>query len=163
MIYDVMFEVMMNRGFVEEVIKWYKEFGGIVIFCWYWFFLIGGSDKIFYIKNIDFDIEVVFCFNIKENKLLMEDIYEIGKWLKIMVDVDVFVIFRFFYEVDGRWFWWGVKGFEVYKRFYYFLYDVYINCFKLNNFIWVWNVLYFDWRIEKDYYDVVGVDFYVLF
>jgi len=160
MTYDAMFEVILNKGSVEEAIKWHKELGGIVTFCWHWFSPIGGNDKTFYTKNTDFDIEVGLCPNTEENKLLMEDIYEIGKWLKIMADADVPVIFRPLHEADGRWFWWGAKGFNAYKRLYYLLYDVYTNYFKLNNLIWVWNAPHPDWRIEKDYYDIAGVDFY---
>ncbi|WAM33611.1 glycosyl hydrolase [Caldicellulosiruptor morganii] len=160
MTYDAMFEVMLNRGSVEEAIKWHRESGGIVTFCWHWFSPTGGNDKTFYTKNTDFDLEAALCPDTKENKLLMEDIYEIGKWLKVMADADVPVIFRPLHEADGRWFWWGAKGPKAYKELYYLLYDVYTNYFKLNNLIWVWNTPHPDWKIEEEYYDIAGVDFY---
>lgn len=153
-------EVKINKGSVEEAIKWNKEYGGIVTFCWHWYAPTGGIDRTFYTKNTDFDIEKALETNTKEHELLLKDIDMIALQLKRLNDINVPVLWRPLHEADGRWFWWGAKGPDPYKKLYYLLYDILVNHYKLNNLIWVWNAPQEEWVIDSDYFDIAGVDMY---
>ncbi|MEZ0537835.1 glycosyl hydrolase [Caldicellulosiruptoraceae bacterium PP1] len=153
-------EVEINKGSVEAAIKWNKDYGGIVTFCWHWYAPTGGIDKTFYTKNTDFDVERALITGTKENELLINDIRMIAEQLKRLDDLNIPVLWRPLHEADGRWFWWGAKGPDPYKKLYYLLYDILVNHYKLNNLIWVWNAPQEEWVIDSDYFDIAGVDMY---
>ncbi|PMQ01049.1 MAG: hypothetical protein CBR30_07950 [Dictyoglomus sp. NZ13-RE01] len=70
------------------------------------------------------------------------------------------MLWRPLHEAEGRWFWWGAKGPESFKKLYYLLYELLTYHYKLNNLIWVWNAIDPDWLVEEEFFDIVGVDFY---
>ncbi|MCX7720207.1 MAG: glycoside hydrolase family 26 protein [Dictyoglomus thermophilum] len=154
-------EIEGNKGSIEKALEWGRDFGGIVTFCWHWYAPLGGKDKTFYTINTDFDLEKALIEGTEENKALLRDIYMIGEKLSIFRGLDLPILWRPLHEADGRWFWWGAKGPENYKKLYYLLYEILTEKFKLNNLIWIWNAPHPDWKIEEDLYDIAGIDNYV--
>lgn len=152
---------------VDEVIKWWKS-GGIVVFCWYWNVLIGFIDQLgkewwrgFYIEVIIFDFKKVMDnLNFEEYKFILRDIDVIVEQFKKLQVEGVLVFFRLFYEVFGGWFWWGVKGLELYIKFWKFMFDRFVNYYKINNLIWVWNGQDVVWYLGDQYVDIIVEDIY---
>jgi mannan endo-1,4-beta-mannosidase len=156
-----LWEVEANKGSVEQAIDWYKLHNGIVTFCWHWYAPTGGEDKAFYTQHTDFDLEKALLDGTVEHRALLADMDEIASQLKRFQDAGVPVLWRPLHEADGRWFWWGAKGPEPYKKLYRWMYDRYTNHHQLNNLIWVWNAPDPKWHPGDDVIDVAGVDTYV--
>lgn len=154
-------EVKENKGSVEKAIQWYKEKNGIVTFCWHWYAPLGGNDKAFYTENTDFDLEKALIPNTEEYQALLDDMNEIANQLKILRDENVPVLWRPLHEAEGKWFWWGAKGPEAYKKLYHWMFDLFTNEHQLNNLIWVWNAPAPGWYPGEEYVDIVGMDIYV--
>ncbi len=154
-------EIEGNKGSIEKAIEWAKDFGGLITLCWHWYAPLGGKDKTFYTVNTDFNLEEALISGTKENKALLRDIEIIAKKLSIFKDLDVPILWRPLHEADGKWFWWGAKGPENYKKLYILLYEIFTEKYKLNNLIWIWNAPHPEWKIEENLYDIVGIDNYV--
>lgn len=67
----------------------------------------------------------------------MADIDEVAVYLKQIQDLDIPVLWRPYHEMNGQWFWWGVK--ENYTQLWDNLYDRLTNYHGINNLLWVWN------------------------
>jgi len=154
-------EINENKGSIEKAIEWYTEKNGIVTICWHWYAPTGGKDKAFYTENTDFDLEAGLTPGTKEYHALLADMDEIASQLKKLQDANIPVLWRPLHEADGRWFWWGAKGPEAYKKLYIWMVDYYTNHHQLNNLIWVWNAPNPEWYPGDDYVDIAGVDIYV--
>lgn len=153
-------EIEGNKGSLEKAIEWGKDYGGIVTFCWHWYAPLGGRDKTFYTVNTEFNLEKALIPDTVENKALLRDINIIARELLKLKENNIPVLWRPLHEADGRWFWWGAKGPENYKKLYYLLYEMLTEKYKLNNLIWIWNAPHPDWKIEDELYDIAGIDNY---
>ncbi|ACK41917.1 MULTISPECIES: glycosyl hydrolase [Dictyoglomus] len=153
-------EIEGNKGSIEKAIEWAKDLGGIITLCWHWYAPLGGKDKTFYTVNTDFNLEEALLNGTEENKTLLRDIEIIAEKLSILRDLDIPILWRPLHEADGKWFWWGAKGPENYKKLYMLLYEIFTEKYRLNNLIWIWNAPHPEWKIEKDLYDIAGIDHY---
>lgn len=154
-------EIEGNKSSVEKAIEWGKDYRGIVTFCWHWYAPLGGIDKTFYTVNTNFDLEKALIPGTEDNKALLRDINTIAKELLKFKENNIPVLWRPLHEADGRWFWWGAKGPENYRKLYYLLYEILTEKYKLNNLIWIWNAPHPDWKIDDELYDIAGIDNYV--
>ncbi|WP_274361305.1 glycosyl hydrolase [Paenibacillus thermotolerans] len=154
-------ETEANKGSVEQAIEWHKKHNGIVAFCWHWYAPTGGEDKSFYTKHTDFDLTKAFDPESNEHKALLADMDEIAVQLRRLQQEGVPVLWRPLHEADGKWFWWGAKGPEPYKKLYRWMYERFTSCHKLHHLIWVWNAPHPDWYPGDDVVDIAGMDIYV--
>lgn len=64
----------------------------------------------------------------------------VATYLKALQILGVPVLWRPYHEMNGIWFWWGnKKGKDGFVKLWKMMYDRYVNHFKLNNLIWVWD------------------------
>ncbi len=64
----------------------------------------------------------------------------IAFFLKQLRDAGVPVLWRPYHEMNGDWFWWGMKkGDDGYRKLYRMLFERLVNFHELNNLIWVYN------------------------
>ena len=75
-------EVDENLNTVETALKWAKETGGIVEYCFHWFSPIGGHDKSFYQKNTDFDAREILREGSEAERKFYSDLDVIAKELR---------------------------------------------------------------------------------
>ncbi|MBO0992220.1 glycosyl hydrolase [Bacillus sp. SD088] len=158
---DKIVEINENKGSIEEAIEWGAKHRGLVTFCWHWYAPLGGKDKAFYTEHTDFDLEQALISGTKEYEALLADMDEIAEQLKRLQAKNIPVLWRPLHEADGKWFWWGAKGPEVYKKLYVWMYDHFTNDHHLNNLIWVWNAPDAEWYPGDEYVDIASVDIYV--
>lgn len=158
---------------VERAIEFHDK-GGIITMSWHWNspdeYLKDGNEENgsprwwggFYTSNTNIDIEAIMNGEDSKGKELLDaDIAAIAKQLSRLQDAGVPVLWRPLHEASGGWFWWGAKGSEAYKKFWYYLYDQFTNTYNLNNLIWVWNGSAADWYPGDEYVDIIGDDIYI--
>ncbi|MDE5936925.1 MAG: beta-mannosidase, partial [Ruminococcus sp.] len=158
---------------VERAVEFHEK-GGIVTMSWHWnspdeYLKEGNEDNGsprwwggFYTSNTDIDIAAIMSGSDPDGKALLDaDIAAIAKQLGRLQDKGVPVLWRPLHEASGGWFWWGAKGPEAYKQFWYYLYDQLTNTYHLNNLIWVWNGGAADWYPGNEYVDIIGDDIYI--
>lgn len=64
----------------------------------------------------------------------------VAEWLMVLRDSNIPVLWRPYHEMNGGWFWWGMKkGEQGYAALWRMMYDRYVHHHGLNNLIWVWN------------------------
>ena len=154
-------EVEENKGTVETALKWAKETGGIVSFCFHWFSPIGGHDKSFYQKNTDFDARDILKPGSEAEKKFYSDLDVIAAELRKFEKENIPILWRPFHEADGDWFWWGARGHETGKRLYIKMFEYYVNVLHLNHLLWVWNSPAKEGYPGDEYVDVISRDVYV--
>ena len=154
-------EVDENYGTVETALKWAKETGGIVQYCFHWFSPIGGRDKSFYAKNTDFDARDILVPGSDAEKKFYSDLDVIAVELKKFQDEHIPILWRPFHEADGKWFWWGAKGDETGRDLYRKMYDYYVNELHLDHLLWVWNSPEPKGYPGDDVVDVISRDVYL--
>ena len=154
-------EVDENYGTVETALKWAKETGGIVQYCFHWFSPIGGRDKSFYAKNTDFDARDILVPGSGAEKKFYSDLDVIAVELKKFQDEHIPILWRPFHEADGKWFWWGAKGDETGRDLYRKMYDYYVNELHLDHLLWVWNSPEPKGYPGDDVVDVISRDVYL--
>src|SRR5512133_3895304 len=93
----------------------------------------------------------------------------VAKYLKMLEQAKVPVLWRPYHEMNGDWFWWGGRvGENSTADLYRQLYDRLVNYHKLNNLVWVWNVDRPSTPVRKfsnfypgnDYLDILSLDVY---
>jgi mannan endo-1,4-beta-mannosidase len=152
---------------VEKAIEWWES-NGIVTFCWHWnapMDLIDSSDqpwdKGFYTKATTFDVKKAMeDINSPEYKAIIADIDAIAVQLKRLQAAEVPVLWRPLHEASGKWFWWGAKGYEPFKKLWLLMYERLANYHELDNLIWVWNGQAGAWYPGDDFVDIIGEDIY---
>lgn len=152
-------EIENNQGAIEAAIDWAKNKKGIVTFCWHWFSPIKGEDKSFYSKFTNFNASKSVIPGTDEFKALIHDIDCIAVHLKRLEEEHIPILWRPLHEADGDWFWWGGNP-DTFKKLYRLLYDRLTNHHKINNLIWVLNVLGDDYYPGDEYVDLVSADQY---
>jgi mannan endo-1,4-beta-mannosidase len=98
-----------------------------------------------------------------------EQVDTIAKYLKMLQQAHVPVIWRPYHEMNGSWFWWGGRigkysTMDLYKQ----IYDRLIRVHKLNNLIWLWsvdrpnteNMQFANYFPGPKFVDILGLDVY---
>ncbi len=90
------------------------------------------------------------------------DMAAVIKYLTLLKDADIPVLWRPYHEASGAWFWWGAKGATAYKRLWIDMFERFAAA-GLDNIIWVWTSQTDDldsWYPGDEYVDIVGTDIY---
>ena len=84
-------------------------------------------------------IDITRCFvdGTAEHKAMWADLKRAADWLTVLRDNKVPVLWRPMHEFDGRWFWYGKGGGELFVRLWRTMFHYFTNERKLNNLIWV--------------------------
>ncbi len=157
----------------DDVIKWYKNLGGMVTLTWHWNAptdLPNTSEQPwwsgFYTRATTFDLAWVLAHPESEKyALLLRDIDAIAQQLKRLQAENIPVLWRPLHEAEGAWFWWGAKGPEPCVQLWRLLYDRITRHHAINNLLWVWTTtdspFALEWYPGDDYVDILGVDVYL--
>ena len=74
------------------------------------------------------------------NKAWKKQADGVVKYLKVLRDAHVPVLWRPYHEMNGVWFWWcDHKGENGFKKLWIMMYNYFVNEHKLNNILWVWD------------------------
>ena len=93
----------------------------------------------------------------------------IARYLKLLQDAHVPVLWRPYHEMNGSWFWWGGRlGKYSTQVLYRQLFDRMVKHHKLNNLIWMWSVdrpnkpemKFSNFYPGNDYLDILALDVY---
>ena len=117
--------------------------------------------KGFYTYASTFDLSRAFANPAsREYKLLLSDMDSIAARLKPVQAAGIPVLWRPLHEADGRWFWWGAKGPEPFKKLWRLMFDRFTRVNHLHNLIWVLSAPAKEWYPGDDVVDVFGIDAY---
>ncbi len=153
-------EVREAQGTLQKAWEWAGK-GGLITLTWHWFSPLGGHDKSFYAENTDFNAASAVLPGTPEYYALLSDMDYMAGLLKPFCDAHIPILWRPFHECDGNWFWWGSQhGAETVQKLYRLMYDRYVNHFKLNNLIWVFNALKKECYPGDDVVDIISCDMY---
>ena len=152
-------EVLENRGTLQRAWEWAQR-GGVLTFTWHWYSPLGGRDKSFFSRNTDFDASLALIDGTEEHRALCSDLDHMAALLKPFCDADVPILWRPFHEAEGDWFWWGVKGPEVARALYRFMFHYYTQHHHLDNLVWVWNSPLPEGYVGDDCCDIISRDMY---
>lgn len=177
------FDFMNATGkHIDSNDEWYKAYtskmmslaedtwrkGGIPDFTWHWRDPSRGTNE-FYTDKVTFDFTQALnadgTWNTSSTlyKNIVKDIDLVANHFLQMQQLNMACIFRPLHEAPGRWFWWGSKGAEAYKKLYRLIYDEMVNVKGVHNVIWDWNADYKlnnTWCPGSEYFDVVSTDIY---
>jgi mannan endo-1,4-beta-mannosidase len=161
----------------DDLIRRSKQ-GQIITLCWHWNAPAGLVDKVitgadgktkdlrwyrgFYTDATTFDVQAALTDPSSESyRLLLRDIDAISVPLKQLSDARVPVLWRPLHEGEGKWFWWGAKGPNAFKKLWRLTYDRLVRVHGLHNLIWVYTAdTDLAWYPGDDMVDVVGIDAY---
>jgi mannan endo-1,4-beta-mannosidase len=99
----------------------------------------------------------------------MAQVDSVARYLKMLDEADVPVLWRPYHEMNGDWFWWGKKGGEDgYMRLWQIMFDRFVNFHGLTNLIWVYNTNEFKDGVDPhdtyypgdQYVDILATDVY---
>ena len=149
-------------GVNARATDWHRS-GGIVTLCWHW----GAPDIGTGYENSkkEFDVGQALTSGTPQNKLMLQQMKQVGDLLAELRDRRVPVLWRPFHEFSGDWFWWGKHGPDAFKALWRLMYDDFTRTRRLDNLIWV-----LGWagqNVDPSYYpgrayvDVAGADIYV--
>lgn len=118
------------------------------------------NDFTYSIDETSFDAANALTEGTWENYVWKHDMAVLIKYLTLLKDAGIPVLWRPFHEASGQWFWWG-KDADAFK-------NLWIEMFKemsaagLDNLIWVWTSCGSDngWYPGDAYVDVVARDLY---
>ena len=157
---------------IDQAIDWYNNQGGVVTFCWHWNAPVDYIDqsewwKGFYAENTTFSLsKAISKEDQKGYDYLVSDIDTLARYLKVLDDNHVPILWRPLHEAGGDpkwhnpWFWWGSSGNGAYIELWKLMYDRLTNYHHINNLIWVWNGQDPDYYVGDDFCDIVGYDIY---
>lgn len=149
-----------NARELELMTDWYRR-GGIPTLMWHW----GAPTKGEGYEQSKMTIDVARCFEegTPENQAMWADLERVAGWLEKLKEAKVPVLWRPMHEFDGRWFWYGKGGGELFVKLWITMYDYFTKERKLNNLIWVLphsDKLDESYNPGRKYYDIVGPDTY---
>lgn len=144
--------------------------GFLITMMWHWNAptdLMNGSGdqawyKGFYTNATRFDLGAALAdTNGAKYRLLIADMDSIALELRKFAEAGIPVLWRPLHEAEGKWFWWGAKGPENFKRLWRLMFERYTRHHGLHNLIWVFtsggdNT----WYPGDDVVDIVGYDGY---
>ncbi|MNW28175.1 Mannan endo-1,4-beta-mannosidase [compost metagenome] len=105
------------------------------------------------------------------------EVDHVFEYLKQLRDLDVPFVFRPYHEMNGQWFWWGVK--ENFNKLWDNIYSLVVNEHLMHNVLWMWNpnvptgytdattgVTVFEYNDPRtfpgvDKVDILGMDIYI--
>ena len=118
--------------------------------------------KGFYTNATTFDVAKTLASpRSEEYRLLLRDIDAVAKELKKFSAANVPVLWRPLHEAEGRWFWWGAKGPEPFKKLWRLMFDRLTRHHGLHNLLWVYTAGGdAAWYPGDDVVDIVGHDAY---
>ena len=163
-------------GAVETWIARAKS-GVILTLSWHWNApdhlidaeIKGGDGKLqdarwykgFYTYASTFDVERALDHpESREYKLILSDMDSIAERLKPIQAAGIPILWRPLHEADGRWFWWGSKGPEPFKKLWRLMFTRFTQIHHLHNLIWVLSAPAKEWYPGNDVVDIFGVDAY---
>jgi hypothetical protein len=149
-----------NAREMELLTDWYRQ-GGIPTLMWHW----GAPTKGEGYEQSKMTIDITRCFveGTAEHKAMWADLKRAADWLTVLRDNKVPVLWRPMHEFDGRWFWYGKGGGELFVRLWRTMFHYFANERKLNNLIWVLphcgqpDTTY---NPGREYFDIAGPDTY---
>lgn len=107
------------------------------------------------------------------NEAWKEGADKIARYLGVLQDNNIPVLWRPYHEMNGVWFWWcNHKGEQGFKRLWIMMYEYFTEHHQLNNLIWVWNTNaprdipgdeawpYEDFFPGIEYVDILAADVY---
>lgn len=96
-----------------------------------------------------------------ENDVWKKDMATVIKYLTLLKDAGIPVLWRPFHEASGQWFWWGAKDADTFKALWIEMFNE-LKAAGLDNLIWVWTSCGEDddWYPGDAYVDVVARDLY---
>lgn len=102
-----------NQREIDLLIEWYRR-GGIPTLMWHW----GAPTKGEGYEQSKMTIDVAQCFveGSPENKAMWTDLKRVADWLTLLRDAKVPVLWRPMHEFDGKWFWYGKGGGELFRE-----------------------------------------------
>lgn len=156
-------------------VKQWADAGGIVSLMWHWNVpkkaipleddseakpLDPTSDYAFYAKDTEFDAAKALTAGTWENKVFLKDMETAARYLKLLKEAGIPVLWRPFHEAAGGWFWWGKDAGSL-KAMWIKMFD-YFKSQGLDNLIWVWTTETgdADWYPGDQYVDIIGRDIY---
>jgi hypothetical protein len=143
----------------QKAIKWVKQRGGIVQFNWHW--ISPNADGDWSTKKFKL-AQALADTNSESYKNMIRDMDLVAAQMKIMQDSGIAILWRPLHEAEGAWFWWGMAGGDACIKLYRLMYDRYVNHFKINNLIWVWNsygTTKPNWYPGDDMVDIIAWDY----
>jgi mannan endo-1,4-beta-mannosidase len=147
---------------VKQALDWYVNRGGVVGFCWHWTAPIG--DRHIYVKDTNFDLQRAVTEGTVEHTAALRDLDAIAAELALLRDAHVPVLWRPLHEASGRWFWWGARGPEPFKKMWRLMFDRFTRQHHLTNLVWVYSpgaaTDLADWYPGDEYVDSIGQDHY---
>lgn len=163
----------IDYGDIEPVRQWWLA-NGLVGCMWHWRVPAndGSSFSFRYGKKPD---ETCLSPSVIDDplsdgyRLLVADMDAIARYLKLMRDDGIPVLWRPLHEGMGRrwrdgkpWFWWGAGGAEAYRNLWKMMYERFTHHHGLNNLIWVWTTVNdeCEWYPGDEYVDIVSCDLY---
>jgi len=152
---------------VESYIAMHHQ-GHVLSFCWHWNAptnLLNTPDhkwwRGFYTDATTFDLAAALAdTNSTEYHLLLRDIDAIGGELKKLSDEHIPILWRPLHEAEGKWFWWGAKGPESFKKLWRLMFNRLTIDHRLHNLIWVLTNDDPAWYPGDDVVDILGIDAY---
>lgn len=110
--------------------------------------------------DTDFDAANALTAGTWENEVWKRDMASIVKYLTLLKEAGIPVLWRPFHEAAGQWFWWG-KDAATFKALWVEMFTEFRNA-GLDNLLWVWTseVTDTDWYPGDEYVDIVGCDLY---
>lgn len=152
----------IDYGNIDPVADWWNQ-NGLVSVMWHWNVPVDeGSDQYaFYTKETSFDILKAVQPGTPENEIILSDLEKIADYLSLLQDENIPVIWRPLHEGAGKWFWWGARGAEPYKKLWKLMFEKFQE-WHLNHLIWVWTSQIGDdhWYPGDEYVDIIGRDAY---
>jgi mannan endo-1,4-beta-mannosidase len=152
----------------ERAVEWGKQ--GLVTLSWHWNAPSGLLDspgkewwRGFYTTASSFDLAAALDAPASEDyALLLRDMDAIAHELRKFRRARVPVLWRPLHEASGRWFWWGAKGPEPFKRLWRLMHQRFTQKHRLHNLIWVLSNGPSDatWYPGDDVVDIIGWDQY---
>ena len=146
----------------RRAIDWSQNRHGIVEFCWHWRAPMHGNE--IYTKDTKFDLARGVTAGTPENEALVKDLEKIAAELEVLRDAHVPVLWRPLHEANGRWFWWGARGPDPFKKLWRLMFDNFTAQHHLTNLIWIFSpgaeTDLADWYPGDAYVDIIGQDHY---
>lgn len=118
------------------------------------------TDFTFRSEETSFDAANALTEGTWENYVWKHDMAILVKYLTLLKDAHIPVLWRPFHEAAGGWFWWG-KDADSFKKLWIAMFEE-LRGAGLDNLIWVWTSETGDddWYPGDAYVDIIGRDLY---
>lgn len=152
----------IDYGNIDPVVEWWEQ-NGLVSMMWHWNVPVekGSEEYAFYTAETSFDVSKAVQPGTSEYEIVLADFEKIGDYLSLLKKKNIPVIWRPLHEGAGKWFWWGAKGAESYKKLWKLMFEKFQDR-GLDHLIWVWTsqIGDDDWYPGDEYVDIIGRDAY---